>query len=188
MPVLPSARPDELPGDHLARKARRTALYALILTPTAFAVFWWLPTIWNPIQGMTGPALYLASMALGAALAAFPVLAAVTWLLALYWAVEARHAPRQQPAATDRLILALGMLVSYAPGVGFYITVVHALMTGRVHFSNPPRDYYLDSDPAAYWEGVGFMAMAGTVLVFMVTRYWQAKRRQRHALSTTPNA
>lgn len=181
MPVFPQARDQELPGDTLSRKSVRAFLYGVFFIPATIAGYIWLPQIWNPIMHMEGASFFLSSTLLGGVMAAFPVLGVAMMLLSLWWAVEARFSPRQTPKGHDKLVIGLGLLVSYGPAIGFAITVIHALMVGKVHFSNPPRDYLRATDPQAYWEGLGFMVMAGSVLGFMVTRYWQAKLGKKTA-------
>ena len=39
----------------------------------------------------------------------------------------------------------------------------------------PPRDYFLATDPIAFWQGVGFWLIIAALAGFLAWRYWQPK-------------
>ena len=53
--------------------------------------------------------------------------------------------------------------------------VGQALASGRIHFVRPPRDYFLATDPIAFWQGVGFWLIMGSLFAFLAWRYWRGK-------------
>lgn len=176
MPLLPRLRDSERAGDY----ARRCAGYALITLALASAASAWLftglPDIWARIAPLDGAPFMLAATALGAALAISPLAAVIGFVLALWFGVESVYRPRNRRSpATDRIIVALGLIVWFAPPVGFVGAALRALSEGRVHFVRPPRDYFLATDPIAFWQGVGFWLIMAGLFGFLAWRYWRAK-------------
>ncbi len=176
MPFLPRLRAGELPGDF----ARRLAAYALIALLLGLAGSSWLfirlPEIWARVMPLEGATFMIGATLLGAVMAVLPVVAAVGFVLALWYGVESVYRPRSRATPlADRLIVGLGLLVWFAPALAAGGAAVSAVATGRVHFVRPPRDYFLATDPTAFWQGVGFWLIMGGLFAFLAWRYWRGK-------------
>ena len=48
------------------------------------------------------------------------------------------------------------------------------LVTNRL-FRGTARDYFLATDPIAFWQGVGFWLIIAALAGFLAWRYWQPK-------------
>lgn len=162
--------------------ARRRAVGGLLLCLFALPLSWWLfdnlPTTWARVMPLEGSAFMGAATLLGAALAVAPLAALVGFGLALWHGVESVYLPRRRPSpAFDRLIVGVGLLVWFAPALSALASVLLALSQGRIHFMRPPRDYLLATDPIAYWQGIGFWLIMGSLFAFLAWRYWRNKLR-----------
>ncbi|THF58062.1 hypothetical protein [Pseudothauera rhizosphaerae] len=176
MPLFPHPRASELPGDF----ARRVAAYALVAFLLGTAGSAWLfirlPEIWARVMPLEGASFMFAATALGGVMAVLPVIAAVGFVLALWCGVESVYRPRRQASPfADRAIVSLGLLVWFAPAAAAIASAIRALASGRVHFVRPPRDYFLATDPVAFWEGVGFWLIMAGLFAFLAWRYWRGK-------------
>jgi hypothetical protein len=176
MPLFPQPRATELPGDF----SRRVALYALIACLIGLAGSAWLfirlPEIWARVMPLEGAPFMLAATALGAVMAIMPVVAVVGFVVALWTGVDSVYRPRQQPSPlVDRVIVGLGLLIWFAPTLGGVGAAINAIATGRIHFVRPPRDYFLATDPTAFWQGVGFWLIMSALFAFLAWRYWRGK-------------
>jgi hypothetical protein len=176
MPFLPAPRPDELRGDLLRRRARFGLLLLVAMAAVAAALFAGLARLWPPIAALEGAAFLAAATLLGGALAAAPLLALVGLLVAVWNGVESVYQPRRRATpAVDKLILALGLGVWFGPSLALLAAAARAVASGRIHFSRPPRDYFLASDPIAFWQGVGFWLIVAAALAYPAWRYWRGK-------------
>ncbi|MBC9071503.1 hypothetical protein IAI53_05960 [Thauera sp. CAU 1555] len=176
MPLFPKPRATELPGDF----SRRVATYALLAFLIGLAASAWLfirlPEIWAQVMPLEGASFMLAATALGAVMAVMPVVAAAGFVVALWSGVDSVYRPRRQPSPLlDRVIVGLGLLIWFAPALGGVGAAINAIATGRVHFVRPPRDYFLATDPTAFWQGVGFWLIMSALFAFLAWRYWRGK-------------
>ncbi|THF67467.1 hypothetical protein E6C76_03630 [Pseudothauera nasutitermitis] len=176
MSFLPQPRSTELMGDF----ARRLAAYALIALLFGVAGSAWifirLPEIWARVMPLEGATFMFAATALGAVMAVLPVIAAAGFILALWYGVESVYRPRStETPLTDRVIVGLGLLIWFTPALAAVASAAIALASGRVHFVRPPRDYFLATDPTAFWQGVGFWLIMAGLLAFLAWRYWRGK-------------
>lgn len=176
MPLLPQLREGERAGD----LARRRARFNLLLFIAGLALSVWLfgdlAAIWGHIFPLEGAAFMFAATALGAVLAVAPLAAAVGFVLAMWFGVDSVYLPRARPSPLlDRIIVAAGLLVWFSPVLFALAAVLRALTEGRVHFVRPPRDYFLATDPIAYWQGIGFWLIMAALFGFLAWRYWRGK-------------
>lgn len=176
MLLLPTPHPDELPGDFLRRRARFGLVLLALATLVSVLAFGGLAQLWPVIASLEGVPFLFAATLLGAVLAGGPLLALTGLVLAVWCGVESVYRPRRRPAPrADRLIVALGLLVWCAPSLGLLAAAGRAVAIGRIHFSQPPRDYLLSTDPIAFWQGVGFWLIAAAGLGYLAWRYWKGK-------------
>lgn len=176
-PLDPSFMP--YPGDRLRRRAGLWTLTSLGAAALAILLFRELADLWMRIAHLEGLAFLSSATLLGGALAVIPLLALVGLLLAVWNGVESVFQPRSRPTPTlDNLIVAAGMLVWFSPALAALGAGVLAIATGRIHFSRPPRDYFLATDPIAFWQGVGFWGIVAASLGYVAWRYWQGKLRR----------
>ncbi|MDY0045999.1 MAG: hypothetical protein RBS10_01145 [Thauera propionica] len=160
--------------------ARRRALLGLLVFLVALPVSWWLfsrlEPIWNQIMPLEGAAFMGAATLLGAALAIAPLAAGIGFLLAIWFGVDSVYQPRSRSCALlDRVIIASGLLVWFAPALVAVGSAGRALYEGRIHFVRPPRDYFLATDPIAFWQGVGFWLIMAGLFGFLAWRYWRPR-------------
>jgi len=184
MPLFAHPRENELPGDF----ARRVAAYALLACLVGLAGSVWLfmrlPEIWAQVMPLEGARFMLAATTLGALMAVMPVVAAAGFVVALWSGVDSVYRPRRQPSPLlDRVIIGLGLIVWFAPATGGLMMAVNAIVSGRIHFVRPPRDYFLATDPTAFWQGVGFWLIMSAILAFFAWRYWRNKLFSKNAVS-----
>lgn len=178
-PSSPSATP-AFSGD----LARRRAAYGLLLLAAGLLLTWQLfsrlPAIWPHVEALDGWVFLLAATLLGGALALAPLAALIGFAGALWFGVESVYRPRRQPSAgLDRLIVGLGLVVWFSPALACLAIVGRALQQGRVHFVRPPRDYFLATDPIAFWQSIGFWLIMAAVSGFLAWNYWRNKLRSR---------
>jgi hypothetical protein len=176
MLLQPQAPDSARAGDVARRRARYAVLAFLIGLPASLWLFARLPQIWALIMPMEGARFMLAATALGAALAVAPVVTALAALMGVWFGVESVYLPRSRPSPlTDRIIVALGLLTWFAPTTALIVAAGRAIVEGRIHFSRPPRDYYLATDPIAFWQGVGFWLIVAAAVAYPAWRYWRGK-------------
>lgn len=174
-----------LSGDAARRRATLGVLMLLLALPLSWWLFDSLPANWARIMPLEGSAFMAAATLLGAALALAPLTAIVGFALALWHGVESVYLPRRQPSpGLDRVIVAGGLLVWFAPAFGALASALIALSRGRIHFVRPPRDYLLATDPIAFWQGVGFWLIMGSLFAFLAWRYWRNKLLPTAALTS----
>ncbi|WP_345795124.1 hypothetical protein AAG895_08845 [Thauera sp. JM12B12] len=180
--VTPAARPAPLRGDLARRRALFGLLVSLVALPASWLLFSQLDHLWPEIVRMEGATFMAAATLLGAAMAVGPLAAAVGLLLAIWFGVDSVYRPRRKSSpALDRVIVGAGLVVWFAPALAALFMVVQALASGRIHFVRPPRDYFLATDPIAYWQGVGFWLIMGGLFAFLAWRYWRPKLLPRSA-------
>lgn len=174
---MPETNPP-LPGDLLRRRATRALLVGLLALPPTVWLFQTVPELWAGILTLDGRSFMLWALLIGLGMAIGPLLAVGGLLLALWWGVDAVYKPRSRATPlTDRIIIVLALCIWSLPTLGFLGQAVWALYSGRVHFVRPPRDYFLATDPVAYWQGVGFWLIMGAIIGFLSWRYWQPRLR-----------
>jgi hypothetical protein len=176
MPLLPAPRPDEPRGDLLRRRARFGLLLLLAMAPASLVLFGGLERLWPPIAALDGIPFLAAATLLGAALAGAPLLSLVGLVVAVWNGVESIYQPRRRATpGLDRVIVVLGLVVWFGPSLALLAAAGRAVVTGRIHFTRPPRDYLLATDPIAFWQGVGFWLIIAACLGYLAWRYWQPK-------------
>ena len=174
---MPETNPS-LAGDLLRRRATRALLIGLCALPPTVWLFRAVPDLWASILTLDGAPFMLWAMLMGLGMAVGPLLAFGGLLLALWWGVDAVYKPRSRSTPrTDRIIVAVALFVWSLPTLGFVGQAAWALYSGRVHFVRPPRDYFLATDPVAYWQGIGFWLIMGGIIGFLSWRYWQPRLR-----------
>ena len=172
--AAPASAP--LPGDLARRRALFCLLLALVALPASWLLFSQLERLWPEIVRMEGVAFMAAATLLGGAMAIGPLAAAIGFLLAIWFGVDSVYRPRRAASPLlDRVIVAAGLLVWFAPALAALGMVGQALASGRIHFVRPPRDYFLATDPIAFWQGVGFWLIMGGLFGFLAWRYWRGK-------------
>ena len=176
-PLLPDqASLSPLTGDRTRRRASLALLLFAFALPLSYWLFAALPHLWARVEPLDGAVFMFAATLLGGALAIAPLAAFTGFMLALWHGVESVYLPRTRPTPLlDRLIVAGGLLVWFAPTLAAVALAVRALSEGRVHFVRPPRDYYLATDPIAFWQGLGFWLIMGGLFAFLAWRYWRGK-------------
>ena len=177
-PSSPHSSPasTELPGD-LARRRARLGLLAFI---AALPISWWLfsnlEPIWDRIMPLEGLPFMAGATLLGASLAIAPLVAGIGFFLAIWFGVDSVYLPRRTTsAALDKPIVAVGLLVWFSPVLAAIAAAGRGLYEGRIHFVRPPRDYFLATDPIAFWQGVGFWLIMAVLFGFLAWRYWRPR-------------
>lgn len=165
-----------LPGE----RSRRRAALGLALLAFGAAASWFLfsalEELWARVAALDGTPFLLAATALGSALALAPLIAALGFAFALWFGVESVYQPRRRPSPVlDRLIVGGGLLLWFSPALACLAIIARALHQGRMHFVRPPRDYFLATDPIAFWQSVGFWAIMAAVTGFLAWSYWRGK-------------
>ena len=175
---LPANTPPEgaLKGDIARRRAAVGLLVFLVALPVSWWLFSRLEPIWNQVMPLEGVAFMGAATLLGAALAIAPLAAGIGFLLAIWFGVDSVYQPRSRSCTLlDRVIVGAGLLVWFAPVLVAVGSAGRALYEGRVHFVRPPRDYFLATDPIAFWQGVGFWLIMAGLFGFLAWRYWHPR-------------
>lgn len=170
-------------GDRARRRAGTAFLLFLLALPLNYWLFTSLPTLWSMVEPLEGAAFMLAATLLGAALAIAPLASAVGFILALWFGVESVYMPRSRTTPLlDRIIVIGGLLTWFSPTITAFGLAARSVAEGRVHFVRPPRDYFLATDPIAFWQGLGFWLIMGALFAFLAWRYWRGKLL-RHTVS-----
>jgi hypothetical protein len=171
-----------LPGDLARRRALFSLLISLVALPASWLLFSQLERLWPEIVRMEGLTFMAAATLLGGAMAVGPLTAAISFLLAIWFGVDSVYkARRTSSPLLDRAIVATGLVVWFTPALAAIVVVGQALASGRIHFVRPPRDYFLATDPIAFWQGVGFWLIMGSLFAFLAWRYWRGKLLPRSA-------
>lgn len=177
--ALPSAHP---PGDVARRRAFFSLLVSLVALPASWLLFSQLERLWPEIVQLEGIPFLAAATLLGATMAIGPLAVVIGLLLAVWFGVRSVYSARSRPSpGLDRLIIAAALLVWFSPALAAVYKAAHALATGSIHFVRPPRDYFLATDPIAYWQGVGFWLIMAGLFGFLAWRYWRGKLFARPA-------
>lgn len=181
--AAPSPAPAPFPpGDRARRRALFCLLVGLVALPASWLLFSQLERLWPEIVRMEGIAFMAAATLLGGAMAVGPLAAAIGLLLAIWFGVDSVYKPRSRPSPLlDRVIVGAGLLVWFTPALAAFAMIGQALASGRIHFVRPPRDYFLATDPIAFWQGVGFWLIMGGLFAFLAWRYWRGKLFSRSA-------
>ena len=176
MRLLPAPRPNELEGDFLRRRARFGLVVLIAMGVAGVVLFNELTALWPSIAALEGIPFLLAATLLGASLATTPLLALTGLALAVWHGVESVYHPRRKASPIlDKLIVALGLMVWFGPSLALLAAAARAIVAGRIHFTRPPRDYVLATDPIAFWQGIGFWLIVSTGLGYIAWRYWRTK-------------
>ena len=180
--VSTPSRPTPPPGDRDRRRALFALLVCVVALPASWLLFSQLERLWPELVRLEGLAFLAAATLLGGAMAIGPLAAAIGLLVAVWFGVRSVYSPRSRATPLlDRVIVGAGLLVWFAPALAAIAQAVLALTTGRIHFVRPPRDYFLATDPIAFWQGVGFWLIMGGLFAFLAWRYWQGKLFPRGA-------
>lgn len=168
------------PGEHARRRAILFLLFALAATLLTVWLFLDLPLLWGFVESLGGRFLvFLGSVAIGAVLAAAPVLTLAGWLLALWFGVQSVYAPRaRKTPIVDGCIVGVGLVAWFAPAAAFLATAIWSLISGKVHFPQPARDFLRTEDPVAYWQSVGFLLLAAALFAWLAWQFWRGKLRR----------
>lgn len=176
----PTAAP--LPGDLARRRALFSLLVTLVALPASWLLFSQLERLWPEIVRMEGIAFMAAATLLGGVMAIGPLAAAIGFLLAIWFGVDSVYKARRTASPLlDRAIVATALVVWFTPALAALVVVGQALVSGRIHFVRPPRDYFLATDPIAFWQGIGFWLIMGGLFAFLAWRYWRGKLLPRSA-------
>ncbi|MDO9597856.1 MAG: hypothetical protein Q7J47_09060 [Azoarcus sp.] len=176
MPLLLQARDTDLAGDTARRRASISLILSLMATPVSIWLFTNIEPLWTRILALEGSAFMLGATALGGVLAVAPLVAGIGFLLAIWFGVESVYLPRQHRSPLiDKCIIGSGLLVWFSPVLAALGSAARGLFEGRVHFVRPPRDYFLATDPIAFWQGIGFWLIMAALFGFLAWRYWRNK-------------
>lgn len=176
MTSLPPPAANRTAGDLARRRALASFLVFLVALPMSWGLFARLDSIWARVMPLEGLAFMAAATLLGAALAIAPLATAAGFVLATWFGVDSVYRPRSRPTPRlDRLIVAGGLLVWFEPALLALGAAGRAVVEGRIHFVRPPRDYFLATDPIAFWQGVGFWLIMAGLFGFLAWRYWRGK-------------
>lgn len=174
---MPPISSNSIPAGDLTRRLAGAAFILFLLAvPLTYWLFSSLPSLWARVEPLEGSRFMLAATLLGAALAVLPLAIVVGFILTLWHGVESVYQPRSRATPMlDRLIVAGGLIIWFAPPTAMIALALRALAEGRVHFVRPPRDYFLATDPIAFWQGLGFWLIMATLFAFLAYRYWRSK-------------
>ena len=165
-----------LPGDIARRRAGLSLLAFLVAVPISWWLFSRLEPIWTQIMPLEGFTFMATATLLGAVLAVTPLVAGIGFVLAIWFGVDSVYLPnRRTSGLLDKFIVAIGLVVWFSPALFAVATSGRALYEGRIHFVRPPRDYFLATDPIAFWEGVGFWLIMAGLFSFLAWRYWRPR-------------
>lgn len=190
-PALGHTETDTAAGDALRRRARRAGLYCLIALPVTLWLFARAFWMWSLVEPLNGAAFIAAALLMGGVLAVAPLLTVWALLAAVWHGAESVFRPRSRPTPmADRFIVGGSLLVWFAPALGLLGKAAVAIIVGKVAFSRPTREYWLASDPIAFWQSIGFFLIVGVALAYPAWLYWRAKfrgaaSRHRHPASLT---
>jgi uncharacterized membrane protein YidH (DUF202 family) len=169
-------RTDEIEGDFRRRQAFRALIVFLIVLPLTITAFRQLGFLWQYIDPLEGFALTLATTLLGLVLAGFPLIALCAGVMAVWHGVESVERPRSRATPLlDRVILAVGLLVWFAPALGLLGMIARAIATGSIAFRRPAREYVMATDPIAFWQSMGFILIVAVCLAYPAWHYWRRK-------------
>lgn len=170
------ATPQRLPGDIARRRAGLGLLAFLVALPLSWWLFSRLEPIWAQILPLEGLPFMAAATLLGASLAIAPLAAGIGFMLAVWFGVDSVCLPHSRSSRLlDKLILAFSFVVWFMPTLFGVAAAGRALYEGRIHFVRPPRDYFLATDPIAFWQGVGFWLIMAGLFGFLAWRYWRPR-------------
>ena len=182
MPFLPQRLEGEADGDLLRRRARFTGILFLVFLASAIWLFARSEPIWLRIMPLEGGIFLLASALFGGLLASTPVLTLVFLLMTVWYGVESVFSQRlQRTPLLDMGIIAGGVLVWFSPGIALIAGAARAVLTGSIAFSRPQRVYFLESDPIAFWQSIGFMLIVAVALSYPSWQYWKTKYAKRRS-------
>lgn len=169
-------------GDAARRRGRFALLVFALALPASIWVFYSIGELWALVAPLEGATFMLVASLLGGVMAVLPLAAVIGFVLAVWYGVESVYLPRTRATPlVDRAIVAVGLTVWFAPALGLLGSAVRALIEGRIHFVRPPRDYFLATDPVAFWQGVGFWLIMAGMFGFLAYRYWRGKLSPRSA-------
>lgn len=176
MLLPPRRHAAECDGDFTRRRARYALLLFLCVLPLTLWLFARAAQLWFKIVPLEGATFMVAATAFGLAFAIFPVFTVIALLAATWYGVESVYLPRTHATPTaDRIIIALGMLIWFAPTLALCAAVLRAILAGSIRFSRPAREYVLATDPIAFWQSMGFMLIVALALAYPAWRYWRGK-------------
>lgn len=180
MPMLPQRRDAEIDGDFARRRARFTLQLFVLLLPISIWLFARIDRIWFAIMPLEGGLFLLAATLLGAVLAITPVAALLALLLAVWFGVESVYLQRtRRTPIVDRTVVAGGLLVWFSPSLALVASALRAILAGSISFSRPPREYFLATDPIAFWQSIGFLLIVAAALAYPAWHYWRSKLARR---------
>ena len=165
-----------LPGDVARRRAGLSLLAFLLAVPISWWLFSQLESIWAQIMPLEGFTFMATATLLGAVLAVTPLVAGIGFVLAIWFGVDSVYmAKRRMGGLLDKFIVAIGLVVWFSPALFAVATAGRAMYEGRINFARPQRDYFLATDPIAFWEGVGFWLIMAGLFSFLAWRYWRPR-------------
>lgn len=177
---FPNRRPEELEGDFRRRQAFRALLVFLIALPLTIAAFLNVGPVWQHIEPLEGFVFTVAATLLGAVLAGSPLITVAAGLLAIWHGVESVERPRSRATPLlDRVILAMGLLVWFAPALGLLGMIARAIANGSIAFRRPAREYVMATDPIAFWQSMGFILIVAVCVAYPAWHYWRRKFEAR---------
>lgn len=170
------ARSALLLGDLDRRRALFALLVCVVALPASWLLFSQLERLWPEIVRLEGLSFLAATTLLGGSMAIGPLAAAIGLVVSVWFGVRSVYRARSRKTPLlDRVIVGAGLLVWFAPALAAIAQALRALLSGRIHFVRPPRDYFLATDPIAFWQGVGFWLIIAALAGFLAWRYWQPK-------------
>lgn len=176
MSFLPQRLEGEADGDLLRRRARFTGILFLVLMAIAIWLFASSERVWLSIMPLEGGVFLVASALFGGLLASTPVMSLVFLLMTVWYGVESVFHPRaRHTPLIDMGIIAGGILVWFSPGIALVGGALRAVLTGSIAFSRPQRVYFLETDPIAFWQSIGFMLIVAATLSYPAWHYWRKK-------------
>ncbi|MDQ8022535.1 MAG: hypothetical protein REI94_11900 [Moraxellaceae bacterium] len=168
-------------SSRLRRKALVSLAFALVCLLACLPLFLQVEALWTRTVGLDGMVFLAASSALGLALAALPVLAAIGLLLAAFWAAESCFAEGNRPRRAEWALVLPALLLSYAPAIGALRPAWQAISQGFIALRKPDRVYALDSDPFGFFMGVSYWLVGAVTLAVLATLFWRARFRRKPA-------
>ncbi|MEC5396591.1 hypothetical protein [Uliginosibacterium sp. H1] len=171
-------------SSRLRRKALLSLLLAVACLLACLPLFMRVESLWTRTVDLEGALFLAASSALGLALAALPVLAAIGLLLAAFWASESCFVEGSQPRGAQWALVLPALLLSYAPAIGALRPAWQAVTQGFIALRKPDRIYALDSDPFGFFMGVSYWLVGAVTLAVLATLFWRARFRRKPAQET----
>ncbi len=167
---------NNLLGNIARRKARLALLLLLVCLTLSTALFLKTQSIVDHLLRLPDGLYSLGAAFLGLLMALLPVGGVAALLAAVFYSVNGIYLPHNpQTPIRDKLVLSVCIFIWFIPALSMLGVIINALWRGRVHFSQPSRDYFWATDPIPFLQALGFLGMGMVFFAFLAWKYWQPR-------------